>query len=351
MYTSELDAYNTALNSRAQFLNAEVEKVVLTPLEQTLCSVTTDIYDTTLKALNYLKGDISDEAAITLMALIANFKVNEAFGYEPAGPILETVVLDTVVRTAFIDDVLTIGDNTNTLYAMVQQGDSIGHVLLVVMLELVITLASMVRIACIIYISVASFVILALRLIHRTPSINKLVYGIVGNVFALLFTHALTLFLIIVAIEWVASAADAIPDLLLDILVIAFIILMLVLLFKLIRNIVKDAYNMGGTKFQESVYNVGDALMNMMRSVTNSQNVQSNADTITIGAQTAINNAINEAEHEDLRRRGHTNRTRVEAVVTELNRIDAESENDSGTSNIRLQNNINAEQELSSADA
>lgn len=110
-----------------------------------------------MTALNYLPGQMHDEAAIVLMAYIATFNLNQAMGYEPQAPLTQSVTLDDVVSTAFLTDLDMIGTETNTLYAMIAQGDSVGKAAIVVILEIIICLSSIFRVLIILYITGASF--------------------------------------------------------------------------------------------------------------------------------------------------------------------------------------------------
>lgn len=324
IFTSRLDAYNSTLNSAASDTDAHLvySSPILTPLEETLCQVTEDIYDTTLKALNYLPGQIHDEAAITLMAFIANFKLNEAFGYEPVAPLEESIYLDNVVRTAFVTDLSEVSSNTNALYAMVAQGDSIGKVTLVVVLEIIITVASVARILIIIYITVASFIILMLRLLHKAPETNDLVYGIVGNILALLILHAITLFLVVVAVEWVANATSSIPNIVLDILMVAFIIIVSIALFKLCKNLIRDAAHLGGAKFKALTHKIGDAVMNISGNIVSKfGRADTQVDKVTVNT---LSTALNQASSQNDESRA-TREARTRAILQRIVEIESES--------------------------
>lgn len=327
VFTSKLDAYNSVLNPLADQIDAHqvYSSPILTPLEETLCKVTEDIYDTTLQALNYLPGQIHDEAAITLMAFIANFKLNEAFGYEPVSPLEESIYLDNVIRTAFVTDLSEISSSTNALYAMVAQGDSIGKVALVVILEIIITVASVARVLIILYITIASFIILMLRLLHKAPETNELVYGIVGNILALLILHVITLFLVVVAVEWVANATSAIPGIILDILIVAFIIIVSVALFKLCKNLIRDAAHLSGVKFKELIHKIGDSVMNISGKIVSSfSSGTAQADNITINAMSA---ALNRLPTNGESRSETERDLRALAILRKIAEVEASEEN------------------------
>ena len=66
---------------------------IITPLEQALIDVTEKTYNQTMTALNYLPGQMHDEAAIVLMAYIATFNLNQAMSYEPQAPLTQSVTL------------------------------------------------------------------------------------------------------------------------------------------------------------------------------------------------------------------------------------------------------------------
>lgn len=263
--TSIHDAFNSNLNSKANSvdMSEKATSIILTPLEEKMCKVVTEIYDDTVASLEYLPDQIHDEAAISLMAFIATFKFNEAFGLEPVAPLEESIYLDTVVRTAFVTDLNMVASNTNALYAMIAQGDSVGKIALVVVLELIITVASVLRTLIVLYITVASFVILALRLLHKAPTTTDLVYGIIFNILTLLVLHALTLFLVVIAIEWVAGATSAIPGIVLDLLMILFAVFLIRIMFKLIKNLAKDAINIGGAKIKAGIHSMASSIVNL----------------------------------------------------------------------------------------
>ena len=296
-----------------------ISDITITPLEEKLCAITDDIYNTTLKALNYLPDQIHDESAITLMAMIATCKLNDAFGVAPAEPILQSVTLDSFVRTAFLTKLEDVGSNVNTLYAMISQGDSIGMILVVVVLELIICIASVARVLIILYITVASFVILGLRLLHKAPRTTELVYGIVGNMLALLALHAITLFLVIIAVEAVAGAVSVVPSILLDILMIAFIILTARALFKLIKNIAKDAVNIGGAKIKGMIHSIGDTITKAVRSATHSDENYANSSRVDLSSSQTVYTPEEAAEATVIRRR-----TKVSGIVEQLKRVEAQ---------------------------
>lgn len=127
--TSIHDAFNSNLNSKANSvdMSEKATSIILTPLEEKMCKVVTEIYDDTVASLEYLPDQIHDEAAISLMAFIATFKFNEAFGLEPVAPLEESIYLDTVVRTAFVTDLNMVASNTNALYAMIAEAKVIVY--------------------------------------------------------------------------------------------------------------------------------------------------------------------------------------------------------------------------------
>lgn len=296
-----------------------INDIAVTPLEEKLCAITDDIYNTTLKALNYLPDQIHDESAITLMAMIATCKLNDAFGVAPAEPILQSVTMDSFVRTAFLTNLEEVGSNVNTLYAMISQGDSIGKILVVVFLELIICVASVARVLIILYITVASFVILGLRLLHKAPRTTELVYGIVGNMVALLALHAITLFLVIIAVEAVAGAVSVVPSILLDILMIAFTILMARALFKLVKNIAKDAVNIGGAKIKGMIYSIGNTITKAVQSVTHSNDSTMDSSSVNLSSSQTVYTPEEAAEAAVIQRR-----TQVSNIVEQLKRVEAQ---------------------------
>lgn len=314
--TSGLDLFATQNNDAAKQMDASHPETspIYTPLEKVLISVTEKTYDQTLEALSYLPDQINDETAIMLMAIIANNNLNEAMGFEPTQPIQQSILLDDVVATAFLTDLSNVGTGTNTLYSMIQQGDSVGKVALVLALELVICISSVLRVAIILYLTVASFVILMLRLLNKAPRTSALVYGIVGNTLALLFLHALTLFLVVIAVNWVANAVSAIPGLVLDLLMIVFAILVAWFLVRLVKNIVKDAINLGGSKIRAGVTKITDAIMNVAGKFQ-SPNAELNAEIAEINAQQSqtqkeISDALKDSQE--------TKNSRVDAVAERL---------------------------------
>lgn len=318
--TSYLDLFNGRTTSPSD----GEQGLPVTPLEKKLCNLSEDIYETTLKCLNYLPSQIHDEAAIVMMALIATFKTNELFGLEPSGPILGTVSLDDVVRAAFVTDLSVISGESNTLYAMIEQGDSIGRVALVVILELIICIASVARVLLILYITGASFVILGLRLFNKTPKTNDLVYGIVGNLLALLFMHALTLFLVVIAVEWVAGATSAIPGLLMDIMMVLFIILMCSLLFKLVKNIILDAVNIGGMKIKSMVHNLADSIVHATGKLFHKGDTEVEADNANVNLQGTVNETIID-ERALLREQEQENRRRTQSILSNIEDVERAS--------------------------
>ena len=314
--TSGLDLFATQNNDAAKQMDATRTETspIYTPLEKVLISITEKTYDQTLEALNYLPDQINDETAIMLMAIIANDNLNEAMGFEPTQPIQQSILLDDVVATAFLTDLSNVGTGTNTLYSMIQQGDSVGKVALVLALEIVICVSSVLRVAIILYLTVASFVILMLRLLNKAPRTSALVYGIVGNVLALLFLHALTLFLVVIAVNWVANATSAIPGLVLDLLMIVFAILVAWFLVRLVKNIVKDAINLGGSKIRAGITKITDAIMNVAGKFQ-SPNAELNAEIAEINAQQSqtqkeIADALSDSQK--------TKNSRVDAVAERL---------------------------------
>lgn len=286
IYTSGLDPYVNFFDNAADEVNAVKTETapILTPLEKVLIDVTEKTYDQTLAALNYLPDQINDETAIMLMAIIANNNLNAAMGYEPAEPIQQSILLDDVISTAFLTDLSNIGTGTNTLYSMIQQGDSVAKVALVLALELIICISSILRVAIILYITVASFVILMLRLLNKAPRTTTLIYGIVGNVLALLFLHILTLFLVVIAINWVANALSAIPDLVLNLLMFVFAVLVAWLLLRLVKNLVRDAINLGGSKIRAGITKITDTIANLAGKFQ-SPDAELNAEIAEINAQ------------------------------------------------------------------
>lgn len=355
--TSYLDLFNNQYNkyNTSDVDKLSVKDVQLTPFEEKLCALTADIYDTTLQALNYLPDQVHDEAAITLMAMIATCKTNELFGVAPTEPIMESVTLDSFIRTAFLTNLADVGSDVNTMYAMVSQGDSIGKILLALCLELIISFASICRILIIVYITIASFVILGLRLIHKAPATSDLVYGIVGNMMALLALHALTLFLVVVAIEAIANSTSVMPQLLLDLIMIAFVVLVSIILFKLVKNLVRDAINLGGVKIKGMVRSVQEGITNSIMSVVHTQTAATDAGVVNINTS-SINQTVNnlkEDTDEVVRRRG----VRVAAVMHNLNKIEedyspdlapSDSEDTETNHNTdRVARNIQAESKIS----
>lgn len=330
--TSKLDLFNPNLNSMSNEVDTRVSSLVLTPLEEKLCEISEDIYNSTLKALEYHRSEIKNESAIALMAWIATFKVSEAFGIEPAGPIQQTVTLDTVIRTAFIKNLDTISANTNTMYAMIAQGDSIARVFIVLILETTVAVAGILRIFIILYLTVGSFVVLALRLLHKAPQTTDLVYGIVFNILALLALHALTLFLVVCAVEWVATATSSVPNLVLDLVVIAFIILMFGMLFKLVKNLLSDAINLGGARIKAGVHSIVSKVANLvtqtaginaLASELNSNDVNLNAD--------RVDQELNINEQQDIQVQDR--RERIESTLINIERVE-EATADNINSNI-----------------
>lgn len=322
--TSQLDLYNSSLNSMYDKVDTRVSSLVLTPLEEKLCEVTKDIYDSTLKALEYHQSEIKNESAIVLMAWIATFKVSKAFGIEPAAPIPQTITLDTVIRTAFINDLNTVSSNTNTMYALIAQGDSIARVIIVLILETTVAVAGILRIFIILYLTVGSFVILALRLLHKAPQTTDLVYGIVFNILALLALHVLTLFLVVCAVEWVATATNTIPNLVLDIIVIAFIILMVVMLFKLVKNLVKDAINLGGAKIKAGIHSFASKVANMVtqKAGINSLASELNSDGVNLTANN-VNQALTINEQQEVQVQDR--RERIENTINNIEKVEESS--------------------------
>lgn len=322
VFTSKLDAFNTALNPNCGNISARYDGIPLTPLEEKLCTLSEDIYETTLKCLNYLPGQVHDESAITMMALIATFKTNQLFGVEPQNAILDTITLDSVVRAAFVTDLTEISSSSHTLYAMVEQGDSVGKIALVVVLELIICISSIARVAIVLFLTGATFVVLALRLLNKTPKTTELIYGVVGNLLALIFLHALTLFLVVIAVEWVANATSAIPGLVLDVAMILFVVLMVKLLIKLVKNIVLDVVNMGGTMFRNIAHKITNGIVNAVGELTNK------GDAAFAGASVDMSGArVNEMLANDrARRKAEDNETRMrtELVIKGLERVEAE---------------------------
>ena len=286
--------------------------------------MTTSIYEDTLKALEYHEAEIKNEAAIQLMAWIATFRVSEAFGLEPSGPIPQTVTLDTVVRTSFIRDLNTISSNSNTMYTMVAQGDSVGKLALVLLLETAIAIAGVLRIFIILYLTGASFVIFALRLLHKAPQTTDLMYGIVGNVMALLALHALTLFLVVISVEWIAKFTSNIPGLVLDLVMIAFVILMCRFLYHLVKNLVQDAVNLGGAKIKAGVHNMVGKIANV---ITHAANIDSLATQLD-GTDVSLNadNVAEQIEQSDqlLNEQSQRSRARVERTVNILREVETE---------------------------
>lgn len=321
VFTSKLDFFVPSLNNGANQLDARVTDFALTPLEEKLCSVTEDIYSSTVKALEYHTDQIKDEAAIQLMAWIATFKVSEAFGISPAQPVQETITLDTVIRTAFIRDLDNVSGGDNALYAMVTQGDSIFRVMLVVILELAISIASILRIILILYLTVGSFVVLGLRLLHKAPATTDLVYGIVGNLLMLLFLHALTLFLVVCAVQWVSVITDTIPELLLDVIVILFIILLAVILVHLVKNLVKDAINLGGAKIKAGVKSISGAIANFFTkgAQLNALATELSSNQVTVNATNISQEIRMQQQHEE---QLQDRRERAERMIDTINRVE-----------------------------
>lgn len=324
--TSRLDLFNPSLNSSSGEVDMRYNDLVLTPLEEKLCNVTTAIYEDTLKALEYHKSEIKNESAIQLMAWIATFRVSEAFGLEPTAPIPQTVTLDTIIRTAFVKDLDTISSNANTMYTLVEQGDSIGKLVLVLLLETSIAIAGVLRIFIILYLTVASFVILGLRLLHKAPQTTDLIYGIVGNVLALLALHALTLFLVVVAVEWVANATNNIPGLVLDLVMIAFSILMCVFLFRLVKNLVKDAINLGGAKIKAGVHSIAGKIASMITHTVgiNALASQMQGTEINLNADSVAEQ--NQMQEQMANEQAQRNRERIERITNTLNDVETEEE-------------------------
>lgn len=324
IFTSRLDAFDSSSNGDSYWVDARYNNLALTPLEEKLCSVTTSIYEDTLKALEYHEAEIKNEAAIQLMAWIATFRVSEAFGLEPSGPIPQTVTLDTVVRTSFIRDLNTISSNSNTMYTMVAQGDSVGKLALVLLLETAIAIAGVLRIFIILYLTGASFVIFALRLLHKAPQTTDLMYGIVGNVMALLALHALTLFLVVISVEWIAKFTSNIPGLVLDLVMIAFVILMCRFLYHLVKNLVQDAVNLGGAKIKAGVHNMVGKIANV---ITHAANIDSLATQLD-GTDVSLNadNVAEQIEQSDqlLNEQSQRSRARVERTVNILREVETE---------------------------
>lgn len=322
VFTSKLDAFNTALNPSGGNISARYDGIPLTPLEEKLCNLSEDIYETTLKCLNYLPGQVHDESAITMMALIATFKTNQLFDVEPQNAILDTITLDSVVRAAFVTDLTEISSSSHTLYAMVEQGDSVGKIALVVVLELIICISSIARVAIVLFLTGATFVVLALRLLNKTPKTTDLIYGVVGNLLALIFLHALTLFLVVIAVEWVANATSAIPGLVLDVAMILFVVLMVKLLMKLVKNIVLDVVNMGGTMFRNITHKIANGIVNVAGKLFNK------GDAAFAGATVDMSGArVNEMLANDrAQRKAEDNETRMrtELVIRSLERVEAE---------------------------
>lgn len=321
IYTSGLDPYEGTLNTNAYLTDATntATAPIITPLEQALIDVTEKTYNQTMTALNYLPGQMHDEAAIVLMAYIATFNLNQAMGYEPQAPLTQSVTLDDVVSTAFLTDLDMIGTETNTLYAMIAQGDSVGKAAIVVILEIIICLSSIFRVLIILYITGASFVILMLRLLHKAPRTTELIYGIVGNVLALLFLHMLTLFLVVIAVEWVANATSAIPGLVLDVLMIAFSILVLFFLFRLIKNLVRDAINMGGSKIKAGVIKITDAISN----ITGNLKIPKSDMDVEIAEINAQQAETRKKLGEELKETYSLQQDRISAVIKRLNNAEA----------------------------
>ena len=321
VFTSKLDFFVPSLNDGANQLDARVTDFALTPLEEKLCSVTEDIYSSTVKALEYHTDQIKDEAAIQLMAWIATFKVSEAFGIAPAEPVQETITLDTVIRTAFIRDLDSVSGGDNALYAMITQGDSIFRVMLVVILELAISIASILRIILILYLTVGSFVVLGLRLLHKAPATTDLIYGIVGNILMLLFLHALTLFLVVCAVQWVAVITDTIPELLLDVAVILFIILLAVILGYIVRNLIKDAINLGGAKIKAGVKSIAGAIANFITKGTkiNALATELSSNQVTVNATNISQEIRMQQQHEE---QLEDRRERAERMLDTMNRVE-----------------------------
>lgn len=324
--TSRLDLFNPALNGNSANVNSNYYKDALTPFEVKLCNLTNQIYEDTLNALSYLPEQIHDESGITMMALIATFRTCELMGYEPTGPILDSITLDTIVRATFITDLQKISQSTNTLYSMVQQGDSIGKVALVLVLELIICVASISRVVLVLFITGGTFAILALRLLHKAPQTLELLYGVVGNLIALVFLHALTLFLVVVGVEWVAGATSAIPGLVLDLMMIAFVILISWLLIKMVTNIVKDFINLGGTKIRQMTHTVAKAVVNAAGKIFNKGDTDTDAENVNINANLIHENIANaNSSYEDT----YIRRARIAAILENVQRIESEEMADS----------------------
>lgn len=324
--TSRLDLFSSGLNPQAKEVDIREGNLVLTPFEEKLCALTTSIYEDTLKALEYHKSEIKNESAIQLMAWIATFKVSEAFGLEPSGPIPQTVTLDTVVRTAFIRDLNKISDNTNTMYSLIAQGESIGKCVLVLLLETAIAVAGILRIFIILYLTVASAVIIALRLLHKAPRTTDMIYGIVGNILALLVLHALTLFLVVVSVEWVAGATSMIPGLVLDIAMIIFAIFMCKCLFHLVKNLFKDAINLGGAKIKAGVHLIASKISSMVMHTAgiNSIATQLQGTDVNLNA----NNVAEQLQNSEqmAAEQATRNRERVERISGTLQKVEDEEE-------------------------
>ncbi len=326
IYTSYLDMFNPNINLDydTTYATYNVNTPKTTPFEEALFTMNEEIYDRILEVLDYCPTQISDEAAITISALIATFVTSDYFNMEPTLPILGSVNMDTLLRCALIKNAANMDSGINLFYAMLNEGYGLFSVIAVIMMEFFAALLMVLRIALICVVLVGSTIWAVWRFLTSDPRKCKmLIYGVVGNFFAIAVLHFASVCLTnLLVLGMSFMGRTVIGSIIMLVLLTAAYLVLGFVHGALILWIVKNPFDLGGKFIHDSLQTVQHMVANGIGnlsarihhqnamadqveqeikdasiSVTNENANIENADTLTVTQVNRVISSMEDAEN------------------------------------------------------
>lgn len=231
-----------------------------TKLEQQLCALNESIYKDAHELSEYMPGQITDDVMIFVVALAATTRFNEMFDryahpVYPKGIDTKNLDMDKIIRLTYADTLIG-NESLDTMYMIYDSPGGLAVVLIVLISELLILVASATR-AMLLVMFFIGVVLLTLNYLRgKMPLRSNLFTGVVWQFASLLAMHALLIGANMLIFNILIEQDSAAMRVLVSILGMFLYFIVAVVNLAMLKVFIQDIKNFGGVTLKKAVLTV-----------------------------------------------------------------------------------------------
>ena len=280
VYASKNALYRHAYNINTNtFSNTDTS-----PLEDMLIGLNARMYDDALELSSFMSGDIRDSTLIFSLALACTFEFNEEFSttkaVEPSSLALDTMTMDNLMRVSFATDINQIVKQHNVIYMLCDMKGGILVALPVVIGEVFLCIALILRFALIAMLLLSAFIVCFTHMFTNAECKKTMFIGLISQCLTVIMSQIVVIGSSVVLFTSLGLDNGWLTNIVKALLIMLCYYFVMRLNLSMLTALIKNCKQFGGDVIAKSVSALNNKIGNLTSSVgySTSSNININVN-------------------------------------------------------------------------